>query len=91
MQGIQGSTGVQGATGVQGSTGVQGITGPTGPKIAQDWTTAHTYVSGDYVVALYESEYRLFRAIADFLSAGTPFPGSQTIATVTNSYVGEWQ
>jgi hypothetical protein len=61
-----------------------------GPRIP-DWQSGITYYNKDLVIASYENEYRLFRAITNFTSSGGSFPGGQTIATDTNSYVGQWQ
>ena len=43
------------------------------------------------VVALYETEYRIWRALSSFTSGTGSFPGGNTIATDLNSYVGQWQ
>ena len=88
--GSTGPTGIMGATGV-GSTGPTGTNGSTGPKALVDWQSAYPYISGDIVVAMYENEYRIWRALSSFTSTGVNFPGTQTIATNLNSYVGEWQ
>ena len=59
--------------------------------IIPDWTTATYYKTKDLVISLYENEYRIFRALSNFISSGTAFPGSQSIAIPTNSYTGQWQ
>lgn len=63
------------------------------PSIAnlQDWVPNNFYPNGTYVVAKYEDEYRVWRAITSFTSGAGVFPAGNTIATDTNGYVGEWQ
>jgi len=59
--------------------------------IIPDWTTGTAYKHKDLVLARYENEWRIFRAMAIFTSSGTAFPGSQSLAVPTNSYTGDWQ
>ena len=89
--GTIGATGPTGTIGATGSTGPQGLTGPTGPKALVDWQTSYSYITGDMAVALYETEYRIWRALSSFTSGTGSFPGGNTIATDLNSYVGQWQ
>jgi hypothetical protein len=82
---------VTGATYSQGSLTLSRQDGSISTSILPDWLTSTTYNTKDLVIAYYESEYRLFRALTGFTSSGVSFPGTQTIATDLNSYVGQWQ
>lgn len=63
------------------------------PSIAnlQDWVPNNPYVNGTYVIAIYENEYRMWRAMTNFTSGPGVFPAGNTIATDQNGYIGEWQ
>lgn len=63
------------------------------PSIAnlQDWVPNNFYPNGTYVVAVYENEYRIWRAMSSFTSGNGSFPAGNTIATDTNGYVGQWR
>lgn len=56
-----------------------------------EWITATAYTIGDFVLAVYESELRAFKAITNHTSSGTVFPGDQVIAEPGNNFVGDWQ